>query len=220
MLSKSTSRVLQAFSVGLFALGVILIGWTAWTLLDSQYVQWRGTREIDRAIASKPLPKPAAHTAKRPEVVVNPPRGSVIGKLEIPRLKMSLVVLEGTDDRTLAKSIGHVETTGRPGSAGNVGIAGHRDQHFRPLERIRDGDDIVLTTAEAQQFYYRVQWIRIVNPEDVYVLDQSDSPALTLITCFPFKYVGHAPHRFIVRGVPDQETRTRFAAAANLRSGG
>jgi sortase A len=139
----------------------------------------------------------------------------VLAKLEIERLGMSLVVLQGSDARTLDKSIGHVESTALPGEMGNIGIAGHRNTHFRKLEGIRPGDVIKLETGE-DEFRYTVEWIRLFTPDDLYVLDASHGPAVTLITCFPFKYVGNAPQRFIVRALPDAETREKLAARTAL----
>jgi LPXTG-site transpeptidase (sortase) family protein len=124
----------------------------------------------------------------------------VLGRLEIPRLGVSLFILEGTDQKTLQLAPGHIENTALPGDAGNVAIAGHRDTHFRVLENVRKGDAISIATSEGV-FGYTVQWTKVVNPEDVYVLRPSSRSELTLVTCFPFHYIGSAPKRFIVRAV-------------------
>ncbi len=139
----------------------------------------------------------------------------MLAKLEIDRLGLSLVLLEGTDARTLDKSIGHVKNTALPGEMGNIGIAGHRNAHFKKLERIRRGDVIKLRTG-AEEFRYAVEWVRLVTPDDIYVLDPTHGPAVTLITCFPFQYVGSAPQRFIVRALPDAETREKLAGRASV----
>ena len=110
---------------------------------------------------------------------------------------MSVTVLEGTDDGTLARGAGHIEDTPFPGEPGNIGIAGHRDTIFRPVRNLNIGDPLVLTTAD-QVYRYRITKTSIVNPEDVYVLDPADHPTMTLVTCYPFEFVGHAPRRFIV----------------------
>jgi sortase A len=123
---------------------------------------------------------------------------------------MSLVVLEGTDSATLDKSIAHVEETAMPGEYGNIGIAGHRNTHFKKMEWIRRGDELILKNAE-DQYRYLVESIGLVTPDKVDVLDASLGPAITIVTCFPFEYVGNAPQRFIVRAVPDEETRRRLA---------
>jgi sortase A len=107
-------------------------------------------------------------------------------------------VLEGSDDDTLRRGSGHIEDTPLPGESGNVGIAGHRDTVFRPLKRVKAGDDLDLRTAD-RVFHYKVSRTLIVNPTDVYVLDPTEKPTLTLVTCYPFEFIGHAPRRFIVQ---------------------
>jgi len=129
----------------------------------------------------------------------------------VPALKMSWVTLEGTDDKTLERGIGHVEGTAGIGEAGNIGIAAHRNTHFRKLEWIRLGDEIVLTSQDGT-FRYRVNYVRTHKPTDVDVLDRKYGPAVTLITCFPFEYSGSAPLRLIVRAVAVEDTLTRFTA--------
>ena len=113
-------------------------------------------------------------------------------------MALSATVLEGSDDGTLARAAGHIEDTAFPGQPGNIGIAGHRDTIFRPLRRLRPGDPLTLSTAD-RVFRYRVSGTQIVDPQDVYVLDPTDRPVVTLVTCYPFDFVGHAPRRFIVR---------------------
>lgn len=124
--------------------------------------------------------------------------------LRIPRIGVEVPVLEGTDDRTLNRAVGHIEDTARLGAAGNSGIAGHRDGFFRALKDIHEGDVIELETLSGTGIY-QVSRTWIVDPEDVSVLDDTDTPALTLVTCYPFYFVGSAPQRFIVRAV---RTRT------------
>ena len=138
-------------------------------------------------------------------------RGSELGRFEVPALNMSWPVLEGTDDQTLDRGIGHVEGTAALGESGNIGIAGHRHTHFRKLEWVRRGDEIVLTSA-AGTFRYRVNYMKLHKPTDVEVLDPAYGPAVTLITCFPFEYVGSAPLRYIVRAVAVKESLTRLTA--------
>lgn len=124
----------------------------------------------------------------------------IVGRLEIERLGLSAVVLEGADPGALLRGVGHVEGTALPQDPhGNVGIAGHRDTFFRALADVQPDDVIEISTAQGL-YRYRVDWARIVAPEDVEVLAPTDEPALTLVTCYPFRYVGPAPQRFIVRG--------------------
>jgi sortase A len=107
-------------------------------------------------------------------------------------------VLEGTDEFTLNRGVGHVAGTALPGERGNVAIAGHRDGFFRVLKDVTAGDRIRLVTLW-QTVDYTVQETRIVEPEDVRVLEPTGTPVLTLLTCYPFYYVGSAPKRFVVR---------------------
>ncbi len=123
---------------------------------------------------------------------------SSLGRLEIPRLGVSAVVLEGTSGKTLRRAVGHIAGTGLPGRPGNVGIAGHRDTFFRPLRNIRRKDIILLNTANGE-FRYEVLSTRVVSPSQVEVLEAGKSEILTLVTCFPFYRIGAAPDRFIVR---------------------
>jgi sortase A len=121
--------------------------------------------------------------------------------LRIPRLKLEVPVYDGTTDAVLDLAAGRIEDTALPGTAGNVGIAAHRDGFFRVLKDIKEGDALVLDTPVATE-HYRVEWIRITIPEDVSVIDPTPGPAVTLVGCYPFYYQGSAPKRFIVRAVP------------------
>jgi sortase A len=127
-----------------------------------------------------------------------PAPGTWVARLEVPSVKLATTVLEGTDDGTLSRGSGHIEDTPFPGRTGNVGIAGHRDTVFRPLRNVHLGDALDLTTAD-RVYRYRISKTLIVGPDDVYVLDPTDHPMLTLVTCYPFEFIGHAPRRFIVQ---------------------
>jgi sortase A len=129
-------------------------------------------------------------------VIVQP--GTPLAELSIPRIGLSAVVLQGSDEHTLRVGVGHIETTPLPGESGNVAIAGHRDSFFRPLRNVQIGDDIWLNTPKAPA-HYRVSSFRVVNPSEVSVIDPSTDAVLTLVTCYPFYFVGSAPDRFIVR---------------------
>jgi len=120
--------------------------------------------------------------------------------LRIPKIALEVAVLEGTDDLTLNRAVGHIEDTAKPGEKGNVGIAGHRDGFFRGLKDVVKGDTMELETTSGKETY-RVDDIRIVKPEDVGVLDPTPEPVITLVACYPFYFVGHAPERYIVRAV-------------------
>lgn len=124
--------------------------------------------------------------------------GKPIGLIEIPRLGLSSVVLEGDDTAALLLGVGHLSDTPLPWHGGNTVFAAHRDTFFRPLAHIRKNDVIKFSTADAE-FEYVVKELKIVEPTDVEVLDPTTAATLTLITCFPFDYIGPAPQRFIVR---------------------
>jgi sortase A len=118
--------------------------------------------------------------------------------LRIPRLTLEVPVLPGTDDVTLDRAVGLIPGTASPGAPGNTAIAGHRDGFFRGLKDIAVGDSLELETLAGKR-QYAVEALTIVDPSDVSVLDDSTEPVLTLVTCYPFYYVGKAPQRFIVR---------------------
>ena len=124
--------------------------------------------------------------------------GEPIGTLEIVRIGLSGVVVEGDDDSVLDRAIGHLPDTPLPWHTGNSALAAHRDALFRPLKDVRFGDVLRLTTPYGA-YEYRVRETLIVKPEDLWVLDATAGSTLTLISCWPFAYIGHAPERFIVR---------------------
>jgi sortase A len=179
----------------LIGVGVALAAWCAAILVEARFHQ------------TAPLPPPLVVTQTvlpgdkgDPKASTPPPpaAGTLLGRLQAPSVKLSTVVLEGSDDATLSRGSGHIEDTPFPGEAGNVGIAGHRDTTFRALRNIHIGDPLVYT-AGGRLYRYRISKTMIVGPDDVYVLDPTPQPALTLVTCYPFEFVGHAPRRFIVR---------------------
>jgi sortase A len=131
-------------------------------------------------------------------VVSPPPRWN--GRLRIPRLRMTAMVEEGADEAVLSHAVGHIPGTGLPGYMGNVALAAHRDTFFRPLRNIRSGDLIELETNSGS-YAYLVQSTQIVDPRDVAVLNASGGETLTLVTCYPFYFVGSAPKRFIVHAI-------------------
>ncbi len=200
----------------LLVVGVACLGWYVLVSAEAKYQERRSRDAIERAIADVPLPPdiPDAVPAKSPPEEISASSSAardaarvaedetiaenLVGMLEIPRLKMSTPVVEGDDDKTLRAAVGHLPDTPQPWEAGNSAIAAHRDGLFRPLKNIRIGDDIRVRTRRGE-LRYKVRTTRIVKPSDLSVLEQSDDHALTLITCYPFYYVGSAPKRFIVR---------------------
>jgi sortase A len=158
------------------------------------------------------VPPPAASLPKipspRPEQPEAPPAPqSVIGRLQIPRLNLSVMVREGADEGTLRQAVGHIPGTALPGKLGNVGLAGHRDTFFRSLRNIRADDEIQVETTHGS-YRYLVKSTKIVTPRDVSVLEASGGDTLTLVTCYPFYYVGSAPKRFIVHAAQVKTTLT------------
>jgi LPXTG-site transpeptidase (sortase) family protein len=185
--------LLRALERGLLAAGIALAAWCAVVLVEARYYKALPVPRPAGAVTTLPGDAPGsnAHPHARVEV------GGWVARIEAPTVKLSATVLEGTDDGTLAKGAGHIEDTAFPGEAGNVGIAGHRDTTFRRVRNLHVGDPLIVTTSN-RVYRYRIGKTTIVDPEDVYVLDDADHPTLTLVTCYPFEYVGHAPRRFIV----------------------
>jgi sortase A len=194
-------RGLRMLERVLLIIGIVCLGYFGYVSAETALYQAYETRELDAILASVPEPRPASTAAPVDEVApprAQPASGSLLGRLEIPRLRVSAIVRAGSDARTLRLAIGHIGGTALPGERGNVGLAAHRDTFFRRLGEIRADDEVRLVTREGT-FTYRVEGTRIVDPQDVWVLDPTNDPALTLITCYPFRYIGSAPQRFIVR---------------------
>lgn len=181
-----------------FCVGILLLGYCAFVLVDSWLFQRREARRLDSILRDRQNalthPTAIAPTSVQPTIGLD----GLVGRIVIPRLGVSAVVVEGVDKPVLRRAAGHIPGTAFPGQIGNIGIAAHRDAYFRPLRNIRRDDLVALTTLRGE-FRYRVVSTKIVNPEDVAVLDPDGTEILTLITCYPFYFVGPAPNRFIVR---------------------
>lgn len=121
----------------------------------------------------------------------------LIGTLEIPRIDLSVLVVDGDNDESLSIGAGHVPGTALPGARGNSAIAGHRDTAFRALRNVRIGDHVRIENART--YDYVVTSIKIVDPDDIGVLRNTHAAMLTMITCYPFRYIGAAPKRYVVR---------------------
>jgi sortase A len=185
--------VIRWLESALFSVGGVL---ALWCMFSAGRAYYYAHLPIPAAPSGVVLPGDSAATPSLPSIVHK--RRAWIARLEAPTVSLSATVLEGSDDGTLARAAGHIEDTAFPGDPGNIGIAGHRDTVFRPLRDLRPGDPITLSTAD-RVFRYRVSETKIVDPQDVYVLNPTDRPAVTLVTCYPFEFIGHAPRRFIVR---------------------
>jgi len=212
------SKWWRRLEVLLWTVGLCFIGVAS----ASTVTRWQYQRQQERAlfdggpaVSAKPAPvvvadQPASAIAPRVEVaktapkVVERPKKHVatadplaLGRLEIPRLGLKAIVKQGDDEKTLERAVGLLPGGARPGEAGNIVLAGHRDTFFRPLQDIEVGDQIRI--VEPQRTYeYRVESIRVVEPRDTSVLQSKGVEELTLVTCYPFRYVGFAPSRFIV----------------------
>jgi sortase A len=183
-------RILRLGQWALGAGAVAMLGYGGLLWADGWYFQKAERQRFEAMLSERPK-VPRAGTER---VAV----GGLMGRIEIPRLGVSVMIAEGVDQRTLRRAAGHIPGTGQPGQAGNVGISAHRDTFFRPLRNIRKDDVITLATAMSD-YEYRVVSTRITTPSDVSVLEPDGKEILTLVTCYPFYFVGSAPNRFIVR---------------------
>lgn len=185
------TKKLAWIEAALFVFGVACLVWVAWSLLDAHRFQQRALEEVARS---------ATEAGREPggDEDLALPSGTPLARLEVPRLELSVAVAEGTSDQVLRRAVGHLRHTALPGEDGHVVLAGHRDTFFRPLERIELGDRVTVD-APASSEIYEVEWFRIIDPSEHWVLADPGYPALTLITCYPFRFVGNAPQRFIVR---------------------
>jgi len=194
-------RILRWTQYVLLAGGVAMLAYCGFVLTDAWIFQKRERHRLEELLRQRRAARGAASaagaqargSATQPAVI-----GGLIGRIEIPRLGLSVIVMEGTTRSTLRRAVGHIAGTALPGQTGNVGVAGHRDTFFRPLRDIRQNDIITLTTLLGE-YRYRVVSIKVVGPYDVAVLNPCPNQVLTLVTCYPFYFVGSAPSRFIVR---------------------
>ncbi|HKH48170.1 MAG TPA: class D sortase [Thermoanaerobaculia bacterium] len=200
----------------LFLIGIVCLGIWVYAFVDARIYKLREERRLDEAIRLRTAAAPSSSTVapaadtdalgsfrkegSREESAREKKlaEGDLIGRIEIPRIGVSAIVLHGIGNKTLRHGVGHIPGTPLPERGGNVGLAAHRDSFFRGLKDIRKDDIIELTTLDGS-FKYQVEWTKIVPPEETAVLADEGSPALTLVTCYPFYYVGSAPKRFIVR---------------------
>ncbi len=183
-LNRGIANLLRSVSRFLLVAGILSVGY-------SLYVVWSGRAyqaiELRKFKNEAPLAEP--HLLQF---------GDAIGILQIPNIGLETVILYGDSPKVLRLGVGHLPETSMPGEKGNVVIAGHRDTFFRPLRSVRDGDLITIRTQRGT-FLYQIESTAIVSPKELWVLQPSDQPELTLLTCYPFDYVGPAPNRFVVR---------------------
>jgi sortase A len=179
----------------LLLIGVALAVWAAAVMTEARFFKTLPVpHQATRSVPAEPTTPQLSATP--PNAAVAP--GTWLARLEAPSVRLSATVLEGSDDDTLALGAGHIPYTPPPGDLGNVGIAGHRDTTFRVVRHLKIGDPIVLTTA-TEVLTYRITSTMIVEPDAVSVLDPTKRPTLTLVTCYPFNFVGDAPNRYVVK---------------------
>ena len=198
--------------VCLLVMGILALSYCAVVLLDSQafqaYQSWRFGRAVKNtqtsAIlhpqrASSPFFSPKEANRARPASFgIDGLAESPLGRIEISTIGHTAMIMEGVDVNTLRHAVGHIPNTPLPGQPGNVALTGHRDTFFRGLRKIHEGDEITLTTLQGL-FRYRVDWAQVVGPGNTQLLGQTTDDLLTLVTCYPFYFVGPAPKRCIVR---------------------
>lgn len=187
----------------LWTAGCCALGYCVFTSIDASLTQRRLAQSFERSrthvgvTAQAPLNYSTADVLKTP----TQPGSRLVGRLEIPKLDVSSVILEGVGSQTLRVGLGHVPGTSLPGQPGNMVIAGHRDTFFRPLRKIEICDEVSIATT-ARTYYYQVRSFEIIDPHNVNALRFHNKNELTLITCYPFSYVGPAPKRFVVHAEP------------------
>jgi sortase A len=192
------SVVLRWLDRALIAFGLACLAFYVTVRAHTAAYQHRAKAQLQQRVSSQtsdPVVNPV--TVVQHEAHLRP--GELIGRVDVPRLKLSAAVVEGDDDSTLGKAVGHLPDTSLPWqTGGNVAFAAHRDGLFRPLKDIRIGDEVRVVTDRGD-FAYRVRRTQIVGPDDVWVIAPTSRPTLTLITCYPFSFIGHAPRRFVVQ---------------------
>jgi len=193
---NSLKGILRWSQFALFANAAVMLGYCVFVLVDIRVFQDRENRNLQRSLDEQRAPLQAR--LRPPEIPPASATNGLIGRIEIARLNLSVMVIEGDDEKVLRRAAGHITGTALPGQNGNVAITAHRDTFFRPLRNIQLDDVITFTTLQGK-YRYRVVFTKIVSPQDVAVLDPTGGEILTLVTCHPFYFVGAAPNRFIVR---------------------
>lgn len=202
MIDSRSERVHHSFAILeriLFVVGAILLSWYLGQQVMTAFEQAKASRELESVHIAVGSPAPATATLAT---------GALVGRIDIPRLGLSAMVREGDDVGTLRHAVGHIPETALPGQPGNAGLAGHRDTFFRALKNVRAGDRIRVTTPRGPVEYI-VDGTKVVDPDDVSVLNPTPNQTLTLVTCYPFYYIGSAPRRFIVRAQLAAASRER-----------
>ncbi len=184
-------RVIRGVEIGLWSTGLLCAG----ALLVNR-AEVRAAQETVASIGHTVQPTSYGSEYRAANKPVRSTQG-ILGRLDIPALRLTTPILDDDDTQSLLKGAGHIRGTAMPGGLGNFVVAAHRDTYFRPLAGIKRGMELRVVTPE-ETFTYVVDSTKIVNPEDLGVLDTGDVPQMTLITCYPFHYIGAAPQRFTV----------------------
>ena len=204
---SAARRVARHAGRVLLAAGLLALAYAAYVVVDARSFQAAEQQRLERARRQAA----AERTSTAAVALVD---GGSIGELEIRRLGLAVIVVQGDSAKILRRAVGHLPGTALPGELGNVVLAGHRDTFFRPLRNVRAGDVITLKTRDGD-FEYLVESTTVVPPNDVKVLQPTGGRTLTLITCFPFFVLGPAPDRFVVRA---RERATAAIAPVKGRS--
>lgn len=197
--------VLRFVEAGLWILATATLGYCSYAYASAAIHQEQ-QKAAFRSLQGRHARTPAELAASSITPPPGPPSpGAVLGILDIPRIGLSSIVEQGTDSHTLRDSVGHIPGTALPGQDGNAALAAHRDTYFRHLSELRPGDDVIFRSISAT-YTYKVKSTSIVQPTDTAVLAKTKEPTLTLVTCFPFYYVGSAPKRFVLVAAEDTPT--------------
>lgn len=192
-MSRRSRKSVQWIANVLLIAGILAVVVSVGSFVSMKWWEYSQNRAFERQRAA------VSHGRMPPRTEVrNVPNGAIVGRLSIPRLHVRAMIRQGVTSPILRVALGHIPGTAFPGQPGNIGIAGHRDTLFRALRNIAANDEITFETPQAT-YTYRVKSTQIVNPEDVAVLNPGRGPELTLVTCYPFEYIGAAPRRFIVK---------------------
>lgn len=204
-------RVLRGLERAAWAIGLVLIAIYGAARVHGAVLQRQDLQRFEQARLDVDQSLWSEGRIEKYEQSLEQQTPPPLAVLRIPRIHLEVPVLIGTDEITLNRAVGHIEATALPGESGNVGIAGHRDGFFRGLKDIARGDTIELETLDGTARYV-VDKIVIVDPQSIDVLEPTAEDSLTLVTCYPFYFVGSAPQRYIVRAVRSAPAAGRAAS--------
>ncbi|MFF3022934.1 class D sortase [Gottfriedia sp. NPDC057948] len=190
-------KVILIFSALLFIVGLFFATTNAYSLIKTYVLYKQSKDDFKKEIKTETATKLKQIKRDEPLYKTYPKFGDEMGSLTIPRISATLPIFHGTDEDELAKGIGHYAKSVMPGERDNSVLAGHRDTVFRELGKVKVGDPLIVKTS-AGTFTYKVHKIRIVDKDDRTVIIPKPRPTLTVSTCYPFNFIGHAPQRYIL----------------------